>query len=76
MKKLPKNQDMTRLINFRLRVSDCEKLDMFASTNNMSRTAAIEKLITTAAECRHQWVSGEAKVSPSFFNNKEIYAYY
>jgi hypothetical protein len=57
MKRLPKNRDMTRLINFRLRVTDCEKLDKFANTNNMSRTAAIEKLITSAAECQHRWVS-------------------
>ena len=63
MKKLSKNKDVTRLVNFRLRVTDCEKLDRFARANNLSRTAAFEQLINTAAECKHLWVSVNAESS-------------
>ena len=40
-----KNQDVTRLVNFRLRERDLATLDKWAKRNNWSRTFAFEKLI-------------------------------
>ena len=45
MAKVSKNRDVTRLVNFRLRVTDLEKLDKFKDRNNWSRTYAVEHLI-------------------------------
>jgi hypothetical protein len=40
-----KNQDVTRLVNFRLRERDLKALDKWAEKNHWSRTFAFEKLI-------------------------------
>ena len=42
---LSKNQSVTRLVNFRFRLSDLQALDDYASECNVSRTKAIEDLI-------------------------------
>ena len=62
-KKLSKNQDETRLVNFRLRVSDLERLDVFARTRHISRTRAVENLIETLEGCSHDWVDINGQLS-------------
>lgn len=59
MNKLSKNKDVTRLVNFRLRVSDLNILDNFAKWRNLSRTAALELLITNncLSDCLHDWMT-------------------
>lgn len=44
-KSISKNQDVTRLVNVRLRLRDLKVLDKWAERNHWSRTRAIEKLI-------------------------------
>ena len=61
MNKISKNKDVTRLVNFRLRVSDLEILDGFAKAQNLSRTAALELLINgnCLSDCPHDWMTFE-----------------
>jgi hypothetical protein len=59
MKQLSKNLDNTRLINFRLRVSDLEQLDYNCQKDNISRTKGLEALIHTLEKpptCIHTWM--------------------
>ncbi len=44
-KPISKNQDMTRLVNFRLRKSDLDVLDAWCNQHHVSRTKGVETLI-------------------------------
>ncbi len=44
-KPISKNQDMTRLVNFRLRKSDLDVLDAWCKQHHVSRTKGVETLI-------------------------------
>jgi hypothetical protein len=59
MKKISKNQDQTRLINFRLRLTDLAQLDQYCIENGMTRTAGLESLIhplPPLPPCAHTWI--------------------
>ena len=59
MPRISKNRDVTRLINFRLRETDLEQLDRHAKANQLSRTAALERLINNncQSDCTHEWMT-------------------
>ena len=59
MTPISKNKDNTRLVNFRLRVSDIEQLDYFCKVEHLSRTKGLERLIHTLEPlptCIHTWI--------------------
>ncbi len=45
MNQISKNQDLTRLVNFRLRKSDLDVLDNWCDSHHISRTKGLETLI-------------------------------
>lgn len=45
MNQISKNQDITRLVNFRLRKSDLDVLDNWCDSHHISRTKGVETLI-------------------------------
>tara|TARA_R100001230_G_C5666653_1_gene171309 strand:- start:1098 stop:1289 length:192 start_codon:yes stop_codon:yes gene_type:complete len=44
-KPISKNQDITRLVNFRLRKSDLDTFDEWCKQHHVSRTKGVETLI-------------------------------
>ena len=42
---ISKNQDVTRMITFRLRLTDLKKLDRFAERKGLTRTRVFEDMI-------------------------------
>jgi len=42
---ISKNQDVTRMITFRLRLTDLKKLDRFAARKGLTRTRVFEDMI-------------------------------
>lgn len=59
-KRISKNRDETRLINFRIRLSDLRRLDDHCSALGVTRTAGLEQFIdehtAEELECEHNWL--------------------